>query len=435
MNATPKSDWSIDRENDFAIRHIQSWDTLDFVEIDAASHTWVDNIREEIIDKAIYPPTTLRKKVYVIDEVHMLSKWAFNALLKIMEEPREYLIFILATTEIHKVPDTIISRCQTFTFRNLTIPQISGRLEYIAQQEKIEFEKDWLDLLAKLSNGALRDGIKYLEQVSILWPITSELVSKFLWVVQWVVLEELMNAIEIKDYQKFEVILQWLVDRGANLQSLAKDIFRWLDAHFSQNPSLWSPRVSVFKEISSDMRRYPQPELVRKKKVWMLCNQEPKVMLSTPIQKITTDKWIKSIEKVRGSIDKKMPTSQIPIPQVINNEQETKKEVVIAAETIVEKPQIQWVFEWSLVQLLAEIATKVDKKMIQWILAKQTTIDSHSDWKMTMIVINRIYASTLSKDDTVRMLEWVVKEITWHAVQITVQYMSKEDFMRKQLGS
>ena len=94
------------------------------VEIDAASHTGVDNIREEIIDKAIYPPTTLRKKVYIIDEVHMLSKGAFNALLKIMEEPRDYLIFILATTEIHKVPDTIISRCQTFTFRNLTIEKI-----------------------------------------------------------------------------------------------------------------------------------------------------------------------------------------------------------------------------------------------------------------------------------------------------------------------
>jgi DNA polymerase-3 subunit gamma/tau len=100
-----------------------------------------------------------------------------------MEEPRDYLIFILATTEIHKVPDTIISRCQTFTFKNLTIEQISGRLEYIAQQESIEYEPEGLKLIAKLSSGALRDGIKYLEQVSILGKVTVETVSKFLGVV------------------------------------------------------------------------------------------------------------------------------------------------------------------------------------------------------------------------------------------------------------
>jgi DNA polymerase III subunit gamma/tau len=105
------------------------------VEIDAASHTGVDNIREEIIEKALYKPTILKKKVYVIDEVHMLSKGAFNALLKIMEEPPEYLMFILATTEIHKVPDTIISRCQVFNFRNHTIDDIVGQLETIAKSE------------------------------------------------------------------------------------------------------------------------------------------------------------------------------------------------------------------------------------------------------------------------------------------------------------
>jgi len=111
--------------------------TIDFVEIDAASHTQVDNIREEIIEKAPYPPTQLKKKVYIIDEVHMLSKAAFNALLKIMEEPPEYLMFILATTEINKIPDTIVSRCQIFNFKKLTKDEILQRLEYIAQKENI----------------------------------------------------------------------------------------------------------------------------------------------------------------------------------------------------------------------------------------------------------------------------------------------------------
>jgi len=142
MNCTTfTADGQPDLLNDPAARLIDENKTLDFVEIDAASHTGVDNIREEIIDKALYPPAHLKKKVYVIDEVHMLSKGAFNALLKIMEEPPSYLIFILATTELHKVPDTIISRCQVFNFKQLTIDEITGRLQYIASAEHITYQE------------------------------------------------------------------------------------------------------------------------------------------------------------------------------------------------------------------------------------------------------------------------------------------------------
>jgi DNA polymerase III subunit gamma/tau len=109
--------------------------TLDYVEIDAASHTGVDNIREEIIDKAAYPPTMLKKKIYVIDEVHMLSKGAFNALLKTIEEPRDTMAFILATTEVSKVPETIVSRCQVFNFRKVPEKEMVGRLEEICTSE------------------------------------------------------------------------------------------------------------------------------------------------------------------------------------------------------------------------------------------------------------------------------------------------------------
>ena len=169
-----------DLTTDPAAQLIDKGQTLDFVEIDAASHTGVDNIREEIIDKALYPPTHLKKKVYVIDEVHMLSKGAFNALLKIMEEPPSYLLFVLATTEINKVPDTIVSRCQVFNFKRISLDNITKRLIYIAEQEKIEYEPEGLRLLAKLSSGALRDAIKYLEQVSMLGKVTADNVTQFL---------------------------------------------------------------------------------------------------------------------------------------------------------------------------------------------------------------------------------------------------------------
>ena len=139
---TFKDDGTPDLENDPTAKLIDEGKTLDFVEIDAASHTGVDNIREEIIDKALYQPTHLKKKVYVIDEVHMLSKGAFNALLKIMEEPPEYLFFVLATTEINKVPDTIASRCQVFNFKRHNIEVIIKRLQYIAEQENIEYEEE-----------------------------------------------------------------------------------------------------------------------------------------------------------------------------------------------------------------------------------------------------------------------------------------------------
>lgn len=141
---------------------------MDYVEIDAASHTGVDNIREEIIDRALYPPTALYKKIYVIDEVHMLSKGAFNALLKTIEEPKNNVCFILATTEIHKVPDTIISRCQVFNYRKVAPQAMVAHLEAICKAEQLSYTRPALEIIATISEGHVRDAVKYIDQVSIL---------------------------------------------------------------------------------------------------------------------------------------------------------------------------------------------------------------------------------------------------------------------------
>lgn len=125
---------------------------IDIIEIDAASHTGVDNIRE-IIEKAQFRPSSLKYKVYIIDEVHMLSTGAFNALLKILEEPPEYVKFILATTETHKVPETIVSRCQKYDFKRIGIIDIKARLEYIAKSEKIKIDAESLEYIANNSGG------------------------------------------------------------------------------------------------------------------------------------------------------------------------------------------------------------------------------------------------------------------------------------------
>ena len=146
-----------------ACRSIESGACMDVLEIDAASNNGVDNVRD-LRDDAVFSPSEVKKRVYIIDEVHMLSTAAFNALLKIIEEPPEHLMFILATTELHKVPATILSRCQRFAFRRLLPEDIAARLNYAAYQEGIDLQPEAAVLLARLADGALRDGMSLLDQ-------------------------------------------------------------------------------------------------------------------------------------------------------------------------------------------------------------------------------------------------------------------------------
>ena len=144
---------------------------VDLIEIDAASNRGIDEIRE-LREKIVFSPSQAKTKVYIIDEVHMLTKEAFNALLKTLEEPPSHAYFVLATTEAHKIPETIVSRCQQFSFSRIDVTDISRRLEEIAQNEGAKFEKNALDLIAKLSSGGLRDAIGLLEQMMTAGEVT-----------------------------------------------------------------------------------------------------------------------------------------------------------------------------------------------------------------------------------------------------------------------
>lgn len=146
-----------------ACKSIDDGTCMDVLEIDAASNNGVDNIRD-LRDDAIYTPSQVKKRVYIIDEVHMLSLSAFNALLKIIEEPPEHLLFILATTELHKVPATILSRCQRFSFRRISQEDIAARLQYVAYQENIDLDESAARVIARLADGGMRDGLSLLDQ-------------------------------------------------------------------------------------------------------------------------------------------------------------------------------------------------------------------------------------------------------------------------------
>ena len=148
-----------------ACRGIGEGSVMDVVELDAASNNGVDNVRA-LREEAVFSPSTVKKRVYIIDEVHMLSTSAFNALLKILEEPPEHLMFILATTELQKVPATILSRCQRHSFHRLDAAEISEYLEYIAQQEDFFITHEAADLIARLAEGGVRDALSLLDQCS-----------------------------------------------------------------------------------------------------------------------------------------------------------------------------------------------------------------------------------------------------------------------------
>lgn len=157
---------------------IDNGSILDVIEIDAASNNSVENIRD-LRDEVNFTPVNAKYRVYIIDEVHMLSASAFNALLKTLEEPPEHVIFILATTEVHKLPATILSRCQRFDFKRITPEDICARLQYVAEKENIVLDPDAASLVAKVADGALRDALSLLDRCcAVDEHITSEVVTK-----------------------------------------------------------------------------------------------------------------------------------------------------------------------------------------------------------------------------------------------------------------
>ena len=181
-----------------ACRGILEGSVLDVVEIDAASNNGVDNIRD-IREEVRYTPSTVKKRVYIIDEVHMLSTGAFNALLKTLEEPPSHVLFILATTEIHKVPATILSRCQRFDFRRITPEDIARRLMDIALAEQIPLTEGGARLIARLADGAMRDALSMLDRTAGCDPVDEDAVSRSVGILGANDATELMACIRADD--------------------------------------------------------------------------------------------------------------------------------------------------------------------------------------------------------------------------------------------
>ena len=210
---------------------------VDIIEIDAAVFTMVENIRE-LRDKAMLAPTTGKYKVYIIDEIHMLSKNAFNALLKILEEPPEHIVFIFATTNPEKIPATILSRVQIFHFKLADKSVMQPFLEGICQKEGINIEKDALSLLIEQGGGSFRDSLSILDQLSNLHPdkstlITTEEVSSALGVPKQVLIQELLTSYEQENVDQIRSLVEELINQGNKAEGIATSLIKTI----VQNPT------------------------------------------------------------------------------------------------------------------------------------------------------------------------------------------------------
>lgn len=207
---------------------IASGTSMNVIEIDAASNNGVDNIRE-IVDEVSYSPTEGRYKVYIIDEVHMLSIGAFNALLKTLEEPPSYVIFILATTEVHKIPITIVSRCQRYDFKRIDIDTITGRLAELAKKEQVEAEDKALRYIAKTADGSMRDALSLLDQCLAFHfgkPLTYDMALDVLGAVDGEIFSRLLRYMLNQDVIGCITLLEEVVMQGRELTQFVSD-YTW----------------------------------------------------------------------------------------------------------------------------------------------------------------------------------------------------------------
>ena len=246
---------------------IDSGSVMDIIEMDAASNNGVDDIRD-LRDEVAYLPSVCKYKVYIIDEVHMLSTAAFNALLKTMEEPPEHVIFILATTEVQKVPVTILSRCQRYDFTRITADDIAGRLLYVAGQEKIELDENAAQLIGRLADGAMRDALSILDTCAgVDNHVDEALVRRMAGVTDRSYLFEISDAIAAGDsvtaLEKIAELRQQSVDMRRLCMELAGHYRNLMLCALPGGTSLLTGISPEEEDAYTQRRDFPQREAIR----------------------------------------------------------------------------------------------------------------------------------------------------------------------------
>ena len=286
---------------------------LDIIEIDAASNNGVEDVRD-LREKVQIAPVSAKKKVYIIDEVHMLSKAAFNALLKTLEEPPAHIVFILATTDVDKLPATIISRTQRFGFRAINEADTLTHLRFIADEEKIKIDDESLKLIALRGDGSFRDSISLLDQLASLADektgITAELVSLTLGLAPVTVVNDLIKAVEAHDVNAVATLLEQTVADGISSVTLTEQLTHTLRTTIIAKPHLL-PLLDALLDVSRSSQ--PQLKLLAVLGTFTLEQKHPKtVALAAPVLEVSA-----TIAELTKQATKAKPTMPTPIAAVV----------------------------------------------------------------------------------------------------------------------
>ncbi|SCJ39608.1 DNA polymerase III subunit gamma/tau [Intestinibacter bartlettii] len=442
-------------------REILEDKTMDVVEIDAASNNSVDDIRE-LRENVKYSPAKAKYKVYIIDEVHMLSQGAFNALLKTLEEPPSYVIFILATTEPHKIPATILSRCQRFDFKRVTVKDISSRMRYICEKEGIEADEKALNLIARNSQGALRDALSILDQCISFEgnKISYNDVIELLGSVNIEQLFDLAESIIKEDTRKSLQILNDFIIWGKDVRNLVNDLidhFRNLMVCKISNDldeiiSLPEETIDLLKQQAETI---DTNNLIRILNILseaqdgMKISSNPRVLMEVTMMKIaqpmfdeSKEALIKRIENLEQKIESRnIKVNHISTNQTVDNFNENNQQ----NNNTVEKQEDENIEYENLkgddIKLVEKSWKKILQKMKedknQVIRALLQDVDSFNISEDTLYIIftdNYSFAkSRLDSPATIQYVEKVIREVLNRSFSVKIALKSQLSNLNTQI--
>lgn len=396
----------------------------DLVEIDAASNTGVDNIRD-LIEKIQFTPVAAAAKVYIIDEVHMLSKGAFNALLKTIEEPPSYAYFILATTELQKIPATIQSRCQRFAFRQVPEEDIIRRLQFIADQEKITVDRPALRAIAHHADGAVRDAISLLDQLRSLPKIGIEDVKERTGESGHEVTEQIVAALGARDQQALLMLVRKMESTGTSLETVVRALLTSVrialhEAIDAKQPiSQYTHTLTILLDALRDMRIAPVPGLVLETALLSLCmdpaettaetssrffgkkTSSPEPVIKSPAQVISKPQPETPFGSAQDRLHPKPPVSGLPA------EAPAGAKVGPVHATVLEAPELTLLTirdHWP--QIVRDLSPASLKMSI-----KNSHVHALNGLKLTLAFASGFHRDKVAKTDTLRTVEDALEKI------------------------
>ena len=430
-------------------REITESRSIDVQEIDAASNTGVDNVREAIIASVGIAPARDRYKIFIIDEVHMLSGAAFNALLKTLEEPPPRVVFIMATTEKHKVPETILSRCQQFEFRTIATAKILERLKLIAKEEKISIPDDALREIARTGDGSMRDAQSALDQVISFagTKIKKEDVEMALGVAGADILTRVIDSIATNNPAAAIIVVDDIVMRGHDLRNFCRDLL----AHFrdllvtkvSGNEELLESAVCDLAELKRQAELFSESDLVRffhslsETETKLRAATQPRYQLEVGIVKLMELRGVETIGEILqrlaalesggGSVSPKTPSR-------------SAGSLFVAATAVapaLEKPQP----ESQIDRIKSALERQKKMLLVTTLDAAQATVLEQAELYVEFAPESRHLSATLSKPENTKFLADACREVTGQETRIRIlvkdpradnEPLSKEDEERLQ---